>query len=134
MSGEGRQKEAQKQSPAQFSGNQSRRRCRVDLGSINAVTSSHGNGKYARARYSVKLPVNELVFNRTVRDGPRSWVQASGPLPDQISSIAAKFYQQGLVKTCVQSVMPGETKARLQTQERLAAIGFSRFQDGWPLY
>lgn len=75
--------------------------CCVDLGSRNALTSSHGNGKYACVQYSIKLPVNELVFNGAVRDGARSWVQASGPLLDQISSLVARFHEQGLVKTCV---------------------------------
>lgn len=30
---------------------------------------------------SIKLPVKELVLNGAVREGTRSWVQASGPLP-----------------------------------------------------
>lgn len=106
--------------------------CRVDLGSRNALTSSHGNGKYACVHSSIKLPVNELIFNGAVRDGTRSWVQASGPLLDYISSLVARVPEQGLVKACVQSVMPRETKIHLQTQERRAAMEVSSFQDGWP--
>lgn len=106
--------------------------CRVELGSKNALTSSRGSGKYACVHFSIKLPVNELVFNGAVRDGTRSWVQASGRLPDHISSVVARFQKQGLVKACVQSGMPGETKTRLQTPERRAAMGVSSFQDGWP--
>lgn len=44
----------------------------------------------------------------------------------------AGLHQQGLIKTCVQTVMPGETKAHLQTLATIAAIEFSSFQDGWP--
>lgn len=65
-----------------------------------------------------KLPVSQLVFNGAVRDGMRTWVQAWGPLPDEVSSNVARFHQQGLVKACLQSIRPREAKDHLQMQER----------------
>lgn len=79
-----------------------------------------------------KLPVNELVFNGTVRGGTRTRVQAGGPLPDEVSSSVARFHQQGLVKARVQRVRPKEAKDHLQTQEGGPAIGVPSFQDRWP--
>lgn len=91
-------------SPEQFLGNQSHERCVFILAPEMHWIITWQWEICLCMQHSVKLPVNELVFNGAVRGGTRTWVQAWGPLPDDVSSSVARFRQQGFVKAHVQTL------------------------------